>query len=97
MLGRALVSREVLAEPALNKIPLFGRYHPVPLQAAVVLAVLGNNVSAIVGDTNQATGIATFTVVGGVDDMAIGWHKSSIPRIQPRHRTISQVVDTKRI
>jgi len=97
MLGRALVSGKVLAEPALDKIPLFGRYHPVPLQAAVVLAVLGDHISAVVGHANQAARIATFTVVGGVDDMAISWHKSSIPRIPRKQANIRQMVDTKRI
>ena len=75
VLSRALVGGEMLAEPSLYEVPLLSRYYPVPLQAAIVFAVLSDHIRAIVGNAYQPTWIATFTVVGGVDNMAICWHK----------------------
>ena len=97
VLGGALVSGKMLAEPSLDEVALLRRYYPVPLQAAVVFAVFGDHVRAIIGHADQPCWIATFTVVGGVDDMAIGWHKSSIPRFQRDQGIIRQVADKKRI
>ena len=79
-----MVSGKMLAEPSLDEVPLLSRYHPVPLQAAVVLAVFSNHIGAIVGNAYQPSWIATFTVIRRIDDMAICWHKSSIPRIRRR-------------
>jgi hypothetical protein len=81
MLRRALVGGKMLAEPSLNEVPLLSRYYPVPLQAAVVFAVFSDHVRAIIGNAYQSSWIATFTVVGGVDNMAICWHNSNISQI----------------
>jgi hypothetical protein len=82
MLRSALIRGKMLAEPSLDEVPLLSRYHPVPLQAAVVFAVFRNHIRAVVGNAYQPCWIATFTVIRRIDYMAICWHKLIVTRIR---------------